>query len=231
LDNQSQTASSIYWNWTNPNDSDFAENIVYIDGSNVANTSDNFYNAGGLDANTSYTITVHTKDTSGNINDTDMNSTAKTNPPESGWETAFSDDFNRANSGSVGGDWTETGGNWDINGNRAHADNCDSPGDWITSDVIDMSSYSEGNISFDWEYEEFENNECLSLDLNDGSGWVTEAWEECSDGSPEEDDGSVNLDLEEHISLTANVQIRFFCISSHNGDEGYIDNVNVSGYG
>jgi len=78
LANQSAGTTWIYWNWTNPADADFNQSIIYIDGSNVANTSNNFYNATGLTASTSYTITVHTKDTSGNVNNTDVNNTATT---------------------------------------------------------------------------------------------------------------------------------------------------------
>ncbi|MBW2966578.1 hypothetical protein KY342_05730 [Candidatus Woesearchaeota archaeon] len=78
LNNQSAGQTWIYWNWTNPSDADFNEAIVYIDGDNVANTSDNFYNATGLNPSTDHTITINTKDTFGNVNDTDVNSTAST---------------------------------------------------------------------------------------------------------------------------------------------------------
>ena len=53
---------------------------IYIDGNNTVNTSNNFYNATGFNPETNYTITVHTKDTTGNVNDTDVNSTASTLP-------------------------------------------------------------------------------------------------------------------------------------------------------
>jgi hypothetical protein len=78
LANQSAGVSWIYWNWTNPGDSDFSENIIFKDGVNVVNTSNNFYNMIGLSAGTNYTITIHTKDFTGNINDSDVNSTAAT---------------------------------------------------------------------------------------------------------------------------------------------------------
>gem|GEM_PF-6042787 len=78
LINQSQGETWIYWNWTNPSDADFSEAIIYLDGSNVANTSNNYYNATSLSSDTSYTITVHTKDTTENVNDSDVNSTAST---------------------------------------------------------------------------------------------------------------------------------------------------------
>lgn len=78
LNNQSSGTTWIYWNWTNPADADFNETIIYLGGSNVANTSNNYYNATGLSSGTDYTITVHTKDDLGNVNDTDVNSTAST---------------------------------------------------------------------------------------------------------------------------------------------------------
>jgi len=78
LQNQSAGGTWIYWNWTNPADADFSEAIVYINGSNIANTSNNYYNATGLTSETDYTITIRTKDVNGNINNTDVNSTAKT---------------------------------------------------------------------------------------------------------------------------------------------------------
>ncbi|MBS3087940.1 hypothetical protein J4226_05080 [Candidatus Pacearchaeota archaeon] len=77
LQNQSRSYNWIYWNWTNPF-SDFSEAIVYLNGIWKINTSNNYYNATGLTQNTDYTITVHTKDSSGNVNDTDVNSTAST---------------------------------------------------------------------------------------------------------------------------------------------------------
>jgi len=86
LANQSSGASWIYWNWTNPADADFGEAIIYIDSVNVANTSNNYYNATGLISETDYTISIHTKDIYGNINNTDVNSTARTldiTPPSS----------------------------------------------------------------------------------------------------------------------------------------------------
>ncbi|MFC1697127.1 LamG-like jellyroll fold domain-containing protein, partial [Nanoarchaeota archaeon] len=80
LNNQSSGSTWIYWNWTNPDDVDFSQSIIYINSINVANTSNGYYNATSLTPETDYTITVHTKDTSGNVNNTDVNSTAVTLP-------------------------------------------------------------------------------------------------------------------------------------------------------
>jgi len=75
----SKSKNSLKWAWTNPSDADFAYSIVYIDGVNAANTSNNFYAATDLDSNTDYTITIYTADFSGNINNTDVSNTARTN--------------------------------------------------------------------------------------------------------------------------------------------------------
>lgn len=144
------------------------------------------------------------------------------------WETIFFDDFNRANNNLVGGSWTETGGAWDILSNRAHADNCDNPGDQITSANINLSGKTQANLTFDWEYSNLDNNECLSLDLNDGTGWVNEVFKRCSTGSNQDATGSENINLLDYMSLTATVQLRYDCLSSRSSEEVYIDNVNMT---
>ncbi len=73
----------LYFTWTNPTDSDFNSAIVYINGVNVANTTHHYYEATGLIANTSYTITVNTKDNSGNVNLTNVSLTGKTSAASS----------------------------------------------------------------------------------------------------------------------------------------------------
>ncbi len=58
----------IRWAWDNPDDVDFYLNLIYLDGVNVLNTSDNFYNADGLESGVFYKISVYTMDNSSNIN-------------------------------------------------------------------------------------------------------------------------------------------------------------------
>jgi hypothetical protein len=75
----------IMWNWTNPSDPDFNATILYLDGTNIANTSNDYYNASGLEGYTSYQLTVQTKDTNGNVNTTNVSDNAMTLdniPPE-----------------------------------------------------------------------------------------------------------------------------------------------------
>jgi hypothetical protein len=80
LANISSGTTWIYWNWTNPADSDFNSTIVFLNVTNVANltSSVNYYNATGLSPGTNYTITIWTRDHSGNVNDTDNSDTAST---------------------------------------------------------------------------------------------------------------------------------------------------------
>ncbi len=64
----SRTRSTIKWIWDNPSNDDFYQNLIYIDGRNVANTTSNSYRAEDLDEDTSYRIEIRTIDLSGNIN-------------------------------------------------------------------------------------------------------------------------------------------------------------------
>ncbi len=70
--------SSLSWRWTNPTDADFKAVLIYLNGTNVANTTNSYYNALGLLSNTTYTLTLHTIDASGNINTTDVTDTETT---------------------------------------------------------------------------------------------------------------------------------------------------------
>jgi len=68
----------INWMWTNPPDEDFSHVMVYLDGIWKINTSDAYYNATDLAAETSYGISTLTVDTHGNVNTNWVNQTAAT---------------------------------------------------------------------------------------------------------------------------------------------------------
>jgi len=74
----SQTANSVFWNWTNPVDADLHHIEISIDGIWEINVSVNYYNATGLAEDTSYTISTRTVDNNGNINTTWVNHTQAT---------------------------------------------------------------------------------------------------------------------------------------------------------
>ncbi|MBI5881455.1 hypothetical protein HZB90_04965 [archaeon] len=79
LDVATKGTTWINWTWVNPTDTDFSKAIIYINGTNRANTSNNYYNASGLLPNTVYQINVSTKDSSENVNDARTPDTATTN--------------------------------------------------------------------------------------------------------------------------------------------------------
>ncbi|WP_321420613.1 PGF-pre-PGF domain-containing protein [uncultured Methanomethylovorans sp.] len=71
-------ASWIYWTWTKPADTDFSNVRIYIDGTFIATTSSNYYNATGLRNGIKYAISIETVDTSGNINSSQVTDSAIT---------------------------------------------------------------------------------------------------------------------------------------------------------
>lgn len=70
--------SWIYWTWTNPKDTDFSNVMIYIDGTLVTNTPNNYFNATGLAEGTVHTIGTQTVDTAGNINPATVSDQATT---------------------------------------------------------------------------------------------------------------------------------------------------------
>ncbi len=78
LSGSSSNSTSINWSWINPIDSDFAYTIVYLNSVWKINTTDDNYTATGLNPHSNYTLTVHTIDTTGNLNNSDANSSVST---------------------------------------------------------------------------------------------------------------------------------------------------------
>ena len=81
LHNTTYEQTYIDWTWTDPIDSDFSHVMVYLNGIFMTNVSSGiqFYNATGLNSSTEYQISTHTVDTARIINETWVNSTARTN--------------------------------------------------------------------------------------------------------------------------------------------------------
>jgi PGF-pre-PGF domain-containing protein len=77
----------INLSWINPNDIDLSSIDVYVNNSLLGNTSGSFFFINDLDASTSYNLSTHTVDTTGNTNSTDvyviMNTTVDSTPPGS----------------------------------------------------------------------------------------------------------------------------------------------------
>ena len=78
LTNNTYGITYINWVWTNPGDPDFDYVMIYIDGTWTTNTSSTNYNATGFNSGENHTISTQTVDTSGNVNTTWVNHTAKT---------------------------------------------------------------------------------------------------------------------------------------------------------
>ncbi len=64
------------WTWTNPSDIDFNYTEIYINGTWIVNTSNQYYNLTPVAPHNASTISTHTVDTSGNINTTWVNHTS-----------------------------------------------------------------------------------------------------------------------------------------------------------
>jgi len=74
----------INWTWRDPSNSDFDHVIVYIDGVFKANINKGVgtYTLAGLTPGTEHEIGTHTVDSSGNVNQTWVNNTSRTNIPD-----------------------------------------------------------------------------------------------------------------------------------------------------
>ena len=68
----------IKWTWQNPTDTDFDHTEVYLNGAYQTETSAEYFNATGLESETSYTIGTRTVDINENINETWINQTVIT---------------------------------------------------------------------------------------------------------------------------------------------------------
>lgn len=67
--------------WTDPSDSDFADSLVYLDGNLQGSTTHSRFTLTGLSTGSTHTVTVHSRDTRGVVNDTDVNLTFTTITP------------------------------------------------------------------------------------------------------------------------------------------------------
>ena len=82
LTNNTYLTTSISWTWMDPMDADFDRVMVYLDGTWKQNVTKGvqLYSATGLTADTQYSIGTRTVDTTGNVNASWVNHTARTAP-------------------------------------------------------------------------------------------------------------------------------------------------------
>lgn len=73
-----RTSSSITWAWNNPGDADFGAAMLYLNNANKVNTTSSQYTFSQLSSGTSYTLKVHTKDMTGNVNTQDVSDSVST---------------------------------------------------------------------------------------------------------------------------------------------------------
>ena len=80
LINTTYQPNHINWSWTDPTDSDFDHVTVYLQGQWKANVTKGigFYNTTGLTPDVQYTLGTKTVDTTGNVNNSWVNWTART---------------------------------------------------------------------------------------------------------------------------------------------------------
>lgn len=80
LKNVTYKPTYIKWTWKDPSSIDFSKVKIYINGifKTYVNKGVQYYNVTGLKNNTQYKISTHTLDTTGNVNQTWVNHTAKT---------------------------------------------------------------------------------------------------------------------------------------------------------
>ncbi|MFH1669889.1 MAG: Ig-like domain-containing protein [Candidatus Woesearchaeota archaeon] len=152
----------IRWNWTNPGDTDFDSAILYLNGTNLVNVSGTGYNFTGLETYTSYRLTVHTKDTQDNVNNTDVFDNAATQDGIAPQYTNIIDQNNTAY--SPGGNyqfnitWTDNVG---INTVTFEFDGTNHSGPSNDGNVyyISMNDLAAGTHQYRWFAEDFLNNE------------------------------------------------------------------------
>jgi hypothetical protein len=84
ISNLNAIAGSTYLNftWTNPPDPDYHHVMLFLNGTFLTNITapQNYFNVTGLTPDTEYELGTHTVDSSGNVNETWVNATARTAP-------------------------------------------------------------------------------------------------------------------------------------------------------
>ncbi|TBN04476.1 hypothetical protein EYD45_07625, partial [Hyunsoonleella flava] len=99
----------------------------------------------------------------------------------------------------------------------------------VTSEVFDLTGYSNVNISFYYYPNSMENNEDFFLQFFNGSSWQTIATyisgTDFNNGSFYSD--NISLDNVTY-NFTANAQFRFECSASQNNDQVYLDQIIIT---
>ncbi|MGJ8696374.1 MAG: polysaccharide lyase family 7 protein [Verrucomicrobiaceae bacterium] len=156
-------------------------------------------------------------------------------PSPAGWSPLTNDDFETG-----WGNWTGGGSDASLSPDFAIGSQCFSLQDDSSTSVatltnpLDLTPYTQLRIDFSYVVQSFEGSESFHVEFSndDGATWTTiKSYVNDVDFV---DDGtrynpSLTLDNTTY-NFTSTVKIRFRCESSGNGDDVYIDNVNLSGF-
>lgn len=230
------TTLDLSWNASSDNVAVTGYNIL-VDGQNIGTTTSTSAAITGLSPATTYTFGISAYDEAGNTSGT-ATTTATTQSEGGGSADSTVILAHYFESGWDG--WADGGSDcYRYSGTRSWEGNYsirirDNSGvqSAMTSPTYDLSTYSSVKIKFYFYAYSMENGEDFWVRYNDGSGWQTVAT--YARGSSFDNNSFysavVTLDPSQ-VNLSSSGQFRFQCDASANGDQIYIDQVTVTGYG
>jgi hypothetical protein len=222
LNNQSQGTRWIFWNWTNPTDVDFNSSIIYLDGVNIVNTSNNYYNATGLTSNTNYTIILNTKDTTGNVNYADVSNTATTQTSLP--TTIFFDGFESAS--LTTNNWTTTG--WSISTGNVYSGSYKAQATAQQSNELYVNISTEGYSNISWTFYYGTGGSYVGNGYT-ASWWNGTAWKQVMITNQVADYQRGEYNLTSDADNNTNFGLRYICYPTSNNRRCRLDNVNITG--
>ncbi|WP_139002097.1 fibronectin type III domain-containing protein, partial [Hyunsoonleella aestuarii] len=253
------TDSSIDLSWNASTDNVGVTGYdIYIDTTFLVNVSSTNYQVTGLSESTIYTFYVVARDAAGNssgqsnaINPATLASPTCNDGIQNGDETGVdcggtacpacppSDVILNQGFFETGLDgWTDGGNDCDRvqDASRSFENSFsirlrDNSGvsSSMTSPTFDLSPYDEVGISFHFYANSMENGEDLWLRYNDGSGWSTIATWASGSGFTNNSFNFVSVTL--NSNLVNGAQFRIQCDAGNNGDQVFIDAVEIIGFG
>ncbi len=233
--NITETTADLSWNASSDNVGVTGYD-VYMDGSLLGTVTGTGANITGLVADTSYSFSVRAKDAAGNVsgasNTVNITTAGGSGGPVDdlllgsyfetgldGWLDGGSDCFRYSGSRSPEGSFS-----------MRLRDNSGTASAMTTASSYDLTAYDNVSISFSFYPNSMENNEDFWVRYNDGSGWQTVATyargTDFNNGTVYT--ATVNLSSAA-FNLSANGSFRIQCDASGNGDQVYIDEVEIRG--
>lgn len=96
----------------------------------------------------------------------------------------------------------------------------------MSSPAVDLSGETSVNLTFDFATRNMESGEFLRAYVYNGTG----SYVQLIQIEPAEPDGTKNFSLQDFITLTSTVQIRFGCNNNANNERCLLDNINITTY-